>query len=309
MPTLHQPVLYEEVIQALNLQPNQKVIDCTVGGGGHAFGILKAIGPHGKLMGFDADPKAITVTKDKLNNYSNRVILINSSFSKLQHYVDRYRFKPVAAILLDLGWSTDQLADTSRGFSFEKFGQLDLRFNSNAGQSARELLNNETVKQLTWIFKKFGDEPQAAAIARAVVKERQVNKFNTTDDLLRVVARVKGGKRGRLHPATKVWQALRIAVNQELEELQSVLPQAVSVLEPSGRLAVISFHSGEDSIVKDYFKKESKNCLCPPVLPVCRCEHRAQLKLINQKVIKPNLTEQTQNLASRSARLRIAEKI
>ncbi len=305
----HQPVLFAEILQYLKLKANDKVIDGTIGGAGHADGILKAIAPQGKLMGFDADFEAIKLAQLKLNKFKNRVTLINATFSQLEDYVYRYNFKPVAAILLDLGWSADQLVDGRRGFSYQANSFLDLRYNSTIGRTAADILNQETERNLQLIFKNYADERFASPLAKAIVRQRKEKKFYNTQDLLKIVYQVKKAKRSKLHPATKVWQALRIAVNKELTELKKVLPQAVRVLKPGGRLAIISFHSGEDRIIKDFIKTETKNCLCPPVLPVCRCQHQARLRLTTRKTIKPTLKEIIKNPYSHSARLRVMEKI
>ena len=308
MASRHEPVLYHEVLLALNLAPGDKVIDGTAGGGGHLAGLLNAVGPTGQVMGIDADPKAINLIKQKFFN-DQRLILINSWFSAIQKYVQRFNFEPVAAILLDLGWSADQLADTSRGFSFNASGQLDFRYNPQTTVTAEHILNTATAEKLAEIFKNLGDEPRAKAIARSIVKQRQVAPLKTTDDLRSAVAAVYRRQVGKLNPATRVWQALRLATNQELEELTKVLPVAVNILKPGGRLAVISFHSGEDRIVKNFFARASKDCLCPPEVPVCKCGHKAILKLISRGVTKPTDQEIRTNPRSRSARLRVAAKI
>ncbi|MFA4936701.1 MAG: 16S rRNA (cytosine(1402)-N(4))-methyltransferase RsmH [Patescibacteria group bacterium] len=309
MNTKHQPVLYTEALQLLKLEANDNVIDCTVGGAGHSEGILKAIAPRGKLLGFDADPKAIKLVEKKLDQYKNRVTLINSSFSKLEYYVGRYNFKPVVAILLDLGWSTDQLVNNNRGFSYQTNGYLDLRYNSAQGRTAADILNQETEKNLQLIFKNYADERFALPLARAIIQQRKKKKFDRTQDLLDVIYQIKKVKRGQLHPATKIWQALRIAVNDEFEELRKTMPQALNVLKKHGRLAIISFHSGEDRIIKNFIKTESRDCLCSPEVPVCRCQHQASLRLITRKAIKPTLKEIIINPSSHSAHLRIMEKI
>lgn len=308
MPSLHEPVLFKEVIESLKLKPNDNVVDGTVGGGGHLTAILKAVAPRGLVLGIDADPKAIELVKKKFPN-EKRLILINSWFSEIQKYVLHFNLEPVVAILLDLGWSSDQLADAGRGFSFKAGGQLDLRFNPQTYETAEHILNTATEQNLGEIFKNFGDEPRAKSIAREIVTQRQVKPLESVNDLLDVVGTVYKNRFGKIHPATKIWQALRIAVNNELDQLAKTLPIALSTLGRGGRLAVISFHSGEDRIVKRFFLKESKDCLCPPGLPVCRCGHIARLKLVTTKAIKPSEQEININPRSRSARLRVVEKI
>lgn len=308
MASRHEPVLYRQVLAALNLKPNVNVVDGTVGGGGHLSGILNAIAPRGKVLGLDADPKAIKLVQEKFLN-EKRLILINSWFSEIQNYVLHFNLEPVAAILLDLGWSADQLADASRGFSFKADGQLDLRYNPNTSETAEHILNTATETKLIEIFKNLGEEPRAKLIARSIINQRQQHRLRTVNDLLAAVSVVYKKPVGKIHPATRVWQALRIEVNKELEELVETLPRALATLSPQGRLAVISFHSGEDKIVKRFFSRESKDCLCPPNLPVCRCGHKASLRLISPKAIKPSDEEIKNNPRCRSARLRVIEKI
>lgn len=304
----HTPVLLEEALQGLSLAPGANVIDGTLGAGGHAQAILKLIAPTGKLMAFDRDPEAINFSCERLKEFLPRLILINDSFSKIDNYVDRDNFNNVAGVLLDLGFSSTQLADRNRGFSFQTSGPLDLRYNPNIGLSAAELLNTASQKELEQIFQD-GEEMSWRRLARAIVEERRQHLFYTTDDLLKTVEAVKGHGYRSLHPATLVWQALRLAVNEELSELTSGLEAAVKVLEHNGRLVVISFHSGEDRIVKNFFRKESRDCLCPPNLPACRCDHHRSLELITKKVIKPSAQEIALNPRARSAKLRIAAKI
>jgi len=304
----HTPVLLDEAIQGLNLSAGQQVIDGTAGGGGHAEAILKAIGPQGKLMAFDRDPQAIQVLTKKLKDYSQQLILINDSYSQLEIYVKRYKFNRLAGLLLDLGFSSTQLADRTRGFSFQISGTLDLRYNPRTGLSAAELLNTVSPAELERIFK-ASDVPQFRRLTKAIVQERRRQPFRTTDDLLKVVQAVKGYGHRSLHPATLVWQALRLEVNHELEELAAGLTAASQALARHGRLVVISFHSGEDRLVKNFFRTESRACLCPPYLPSCRCQHKPSLKIITKKALTPSAAELAKNPRAASAKLRIAEKI
>ncbi len=305
----HTPVLLQEVISGLNPQPGQNFIDGTVGGGGHALAILQATAPNGRLLAFDRDQGALSAARENLAQFGNRVIFIHDSYSNLANYVECNKFFPVSGILFDLGLSSAQLDDGNRGFSFKNIGPLDLRFNINTGSSAAELLNDESESELTRIFKEYGEEPQAGKLARTIVAERRLHPFQTTTDLLAVVEKVKGSGRRSINPATLVWQALRIAVNSELQELAEGLKSAVQVLQAGGRFAVISFHSGEDRIVKDFFRRESKNCLCPSLAPVCRCYHQAALKLITRKPVVATTSELNKNSRARSAKLRLVQKI
>ena len=304
----HTPVLLEEAVRGLNLRPGANIIDGTLGSGGHARAILAATAPDGKLMGFDRDPEAINQVKQQLKSFLPRLTLINDSYSQLEIYVKRNEFNHVAGVLLDLGFSSTQLADRTRGFSFQTSGLLDLRYNSSQGQSAAELLNTASAARLEQVFRS-GEEPSYRRLTAAIVAERRQRPFRTTDDLLRLVESVKGHGRRSLHPATLVWQALRLEVNDELNELRAGLLAAQRVLAPGGRLAVISFHSGEDRIVKNFFHQESRDCLCPPSWPDCRCGHKRQLKLLTKKVVTPTLKEISLNPRARSAKLRLAEQL
>ena len=304
----HTPVLLEEFKQGLKLSHNANFIDGTFGGGGHATEILRATAPRGKLLAFDRDPQVISQATKQFKSLLSRLTLINDSYSNLETYVERYKFNCLAGVLLDLGFSSTQLADPARGFSFKNSGPLDLRYNIQAGISAAELLNTARADELERIFLE-GDEPASGNLTKAIIKERRQHPFTTTEDLLRVVAAVKGHGGRSLHPATLVWQALRIAVNNELAELRVGLVAAVKILTPGGRLAVISFHSGEDRIVKSFFQQESRDCVCPPAWPVCRCQHHRTLKIITKKPIVASRDEIRQNGRAKSAKLRIAEKL
>lgn len=308
MKSQHTPVLLEEVIKALALQPGDEVIDGTLGAGGHTQAILAAVAPAGRVLAFDQDPQAIAEAQKKLVNFLPKLTLINDSFSNLNKYVDSNNFNNVAGVLLDLGFSSTQLADRDRGFSFQTSGLLDLRYNRSIGQSAAELLNNSSQAVLEKIFRD-GGETAWRRLAKVIVEVRRLQPFKTTDDLLAVVEAVKGFGHRSLHPATLVWQSLRIVVNDELNVLKQGLAAAVAALKIGGRLAVISFHSGEDRIVKNFMRQESKDCLCPPAWPVCRCHHHRSLQLVNKKVIEPTEAEINRNPRARSAKLRIAVKI
>ncbi|MBI5465727.1 MAG: 16S rRNA (cytosine(1402)-N(4))-methyltransferase RsmH [Candidatus Kerfeldbacteria bacterium] len=305
----HTPVLLQEVIRGLNPQPGQHFVDGTVGGGGHAWALLEATAPDGRLVAFDRDAAALASAQRKLEPFSHRLTFIHDSYSQLATYVRRANLPRLDGVLLDLGLSSAQLADSTRGFSFQSAGALDLRFDTSQGVSAAELLNTASSEELEQIWRNLGQEPQARALARAIVARRRQRPLATTGDLLEVVTMVKGSGQRRHHPATLVWQALRLAVNHELTELASGLKAAVEVLGEGGRLAVISFHSGEDRLVKDFFRRESRTCLCPPELPVCRCHHQPTLKVLTTKPIIPNSAEILRNPRARSAKLRLAQKI
>lgn len=308
----HVPVLLNEVLEGFQLRANLHVIDATLGGGGHAQAVLEATAPDGKLLGLDQDAEAIAESKRRLQPFGKRVTIVHSSFDELSSVIHEYQFEyPIHAVLLDLGVSTHHLENASRGFAFLKPGPLDMRMDQRAQTSAADLVNHASAKELTAIFRNFGEEPDAYRIAIAIEKRRRFQPFETTQDLVSCIEEAKSRSSGKHshHPATRVFQALRIHVNDELGRLEAVLPQALNALSIGGRLAVISFHSLEDRRVKTFFRTESKDCLCPPSFPVCRCDHRAQLKIITKKPIQPSVEELNKNPRSRSAKLRIAEKI
>lgn len=306
----HIPVLLEETVGALGLGKGANVVDGTLGGGGHAEAILEVTSPNGRLIGFDRDPAAIIAAQHRLARFKHRVTYVNDSFSQISAHVKRLGiFTGVDAVLLDLGFSSAQLEDPARGFSFQSQGALDLRYDSSGGVSAAELLQTSSQAELERIFVQYGEEPRARALAKAIVETRRLHPFHTTADLMSVVERVKGRGRRSLHPATLVWQALRIAVNNEFEELSSGLASAWQVLVPNGRLAVISFHSGEDRIVKQWFREKSKACHCPPSSPVCRCGGKPEARIVTRRPIVPSLREAARNPRARSAKLRVIEKM
>lgn len=306
----HLSVLYEAVLSGLDLRPAGRYVDGTIGAGGHAQGVLERA-PQARLLGLDRDPGALAFCRERLRPYADRVTLVQSNFAQIETVVDRLGFGPVDGILLDLGLSSMQLDDPQRGFSFQRDGPLDMRFDPGSTRAgAAEIVNGSTVQELAdWIYS-YGEEPAARAIARAIVGARPIK---TTTQLAEVVAgAVRRNKRSRsspIHPATRTFQAIRIVVNRELESLESGLAGATNVLRPGGRLAVIAFHSLEDRIVKQFFARESRECICPPERLVCTCGHRAQLARVNNKPIRPTKQEIERNPRSRSARLRIATRI
>jgi len=281
-------------------------VDGTVGAGGHSWGILQASSPDGQLLGMDVDPQALELAGKKLAEFSGRWHLVQASYVTLRERLEELKWEKVDGVLLDLGLSSMQLDTASRGFSFQVEAPLDMRFDPEGEVSAADLVNQLGEAELADLLYRFGEERRARQVARAIVAARPVT---TTIQLARVVARTtRGGKRG-IHPATRTFQALRIAVNGELEALEQVLPLTPEVLLPGGRLAVISFHSLEDRIVKQFMRSESRNCICPPGQPDCTCDHRASLRVLTAKPIRPQEEEVENNPRSRSARLRVAERI
>lgn len=301
----HIPVLYQEVLRGLQVKPGGRYIDGTLGGGGHAVGILQKSSPTGRLLGIDADPEAITVSAERLAEYGPRVTLVNANFAQLAEIASQHGFRTADGILLDLGLSSLQLASGERGFSFQLEGPLDMRFNPHQGEPASELVNGLSTLDLADILHRYGEERRARRIAQAIVAARPVH---TTRQLAEVVARAVG-RRGKIHPVTRTFQALRIAVNDELSALSHALPQAVDLLAPQGRLVVISYHSLEDRLVKRFYRQESQDCICPPEIPVCRCGHQPTLEILTRKPITPSELELGANPRCRSARLRIAARL
>jgi 16S rRNA (cytosine1402-N4)-methyltransferase len=289
----HIPVLLEETIEALNIQPGGRYIDCTIGAGGHAAAILERSSPGGQLLGIDADPKAMKITRARLEAYSHSILLVNQNFASLRTICMKYGFFPVHGILFDLGLSSVQLENGDRGFSFQHDAFLDMRLSPSQEITAAIIVNSSSESQLAHLIRAYGEERYSRQIARHIVRQRPVT---TTLQLARTIEQAIGGRRGRIHPATRTFQALRIAVNQELEHLESALKQAIDLLGFGGRLVVISYHSLEDRIVKNFMRQEASG-------------EEACLRLVYKKVITPSRAEVQYNPRSRSARLRAAERI
>ncbi|MFZ5910914.1 MAG: 16S rRNA (cytosine(1402)-N(4))-methyltransferase RsmH [Chloroflexota bacterium] len=301
----HQPVLYHEIILALRPKSGGRYIDGTVGAGGHARGILEASAPDGRLLGLDVDPQALALARETLAPYGERVRLARASYTSLPDQLAGLGWEAVDGILLDLGLSSMQLESTQRGFSFQHDAPLDMRFDPQAALTAADLVNSLPGDELADILYRYGEEPAARRIAQAIVRARPLR---TTLELAAVIETVLP-RTGRIHPATRTFQALRIAVNAELDQVEAALPQAAAGLRSGARLAVISFHSLEDRLVKAYFRRESRDCLCPPRQPICTCGHHATLKEVNRKPITPGADEIAANPRARSAKLRIVEKL
>ena len=305
---IHIPVLLDEVTEGLQPQPGGYFVDCTVGLGGHAAAILDRISLTGRLLGIDADPEAIEISRDRLRDYGEAVTLVNDNFVNLEAICERYRFHPVDGILFDLGISSLQLDTAERGFSFHLDAPLNMRFDSGQGLTASDIVNSFPEQELAKLIARYGEERHSRRIARYIVQNRPIA---TTVDLAHLIEQVSGApaRRGRIHPATRTFMALRIAVNSELQNLEPALKQTLNLLRPGGRLAVITYHSLEDRIVKQFMRYAASNCLCPPGVLICRCGHVPALKLISRKVIKPTSLEIESNPRSRSAKLRIAERL
>lgn len=306
-PVTHEPVMLEEVLAALAVRPGGRYLDGTVDGAGHAEAILKASSPGGSLLGLDADPEAAAMARLRLASFGDLAAIINSNFQDLDQVARGRGFEPVNGILLDLGLSSHQLAASSRGFSFRLESPLDMRFDPQQEQTASYWVNEAREEELADLIWRFGEERQSRRIARIIASRRPIG---TTVELAKAVEQAVGRKPGsQTHPATKTFQALRIAVNQELAILADTLPRALGLLGFGSRLVVISYHSLEDRIVKQFFARESRDCICPPEQPVCNCSHKATLRLVTRGVLTPSPAEVASNPRSRSAKLRAAERL
>lgn len=310
----HVSVLLDEVIEGLQVRPEGVYIDATVGAGGHSAAIMsRAEG--GRLLGLDADPTALKLAAERLSVYIERgqVLLVRANFEQLEETARSEGFEQVDGVLFDLGVSSMQLDTPERGFSFRTDGPLDMRLDPQGSTTAADLVNSLPEGELADLIYKYGEEPASRRIARRIVEERARAPITTTSQLANIVSRALGGRvagrtRNPIHPATKTFQALRIAANRELDVLEHGLEAAVSLLKPGGRLAVISFHSLEDRAVKQFIRQAQKGCICPPEYPVCVCGREPTLRAINTKPIEATQEEAHTNPRSRSAKLRLAEK-
>lgn len=305
-PTIHKPVLLKEAIDALQIQPGKNYVDCTLGSGGHAAAILEKSQPYGRLLGIDTDPEAVRIAQTRLSQYAESTIIINANFANLEAICKENDFLPVNGILFDLGISSLQLEEPERGFSFQREGPLDMRFSPSQELTAADILSILPEDKLAMLIYDYGEERHSRQIAKYIVSHRPINN---TLELANIVEHAIGGKRGKIHPATRTFMALRIAVNRELDNLAMALKQALNCLDHQGRLVIISYHSLEDRLVKQFMKQETKGCLCPPETLKCECGHVPSLKVVSKKVITPSRSEIESNPRSRSAKLRVAERI
>jgi len=302
----HQPVLWDEAVDALRPKPGGRYADGTFGGGGHTQLLLARSAPDGRVIAFDLDPAAIE--RGEALKLGDQLVLVHGSFATLPDAADAAGMLPLDGVLLDLGFSSFQIDDPERGFSLRHDGPLDMRFDTTSGPSAADLVNELDEQSLADLIWRYGEDRNSRRIAAAIVRARTQHRIETTSELAAIVERASGGARGRIHPATRTFQALRIAVNDELDTLQRALDAAVGSLAPGGRLAVISFHSLEDRIVKQFIARESATCVCPPEQPVCTCKTVPTLKPAG-KPIKPTEEEIERNSRSRSAIMRVAERV
>ncbi|MEW6142012.1 MAG: 16S rRNA (cytosine(1402)-N(4))-methyltransferase RsmH [Chloroflexota bacterium] len=303
---VHIPVLVAEVVEALGVKPGGSYIDGTVGAGGHSAAILDRAGAAGRILGIDADPDAIRLAETRLRKYGQAVVLVNDNFVNIDRVAREHGFVLPDGILLDLGLSSMQVETAERGFSFQLDAPLDMRFSPAQEITAADIVNIYSETELARLLYEYGEERHSRRIAKEIVRSRPVRM---TRDLVQIVDRAVGGRYGRVHPATKTFQALRIAVNKELSNLETALNKAVDLLGHGGRLVAISYHSLEDRIVKQFLKREAASCICPPGTPVCQCGHAPTVKLVSKRVIVPSDVEVLMNPRSRSARLRVAERL
>ncbi len=309
--TVHVPVMPEEVVFWLAPHAGGRYIDGTLGGAGHTSLMLRDSAPDGRVLAIDADERALELARTRLGEdvASGRLLLVHGNFAQLGELAREADFVPVDGVLLDLGLSSDQLADRERGFSFATDAPLDMRFDTSRGQSAADLVNLLEEKELADVLFRYGEERRSRQIARRLVEARDRAPITRTSELARIVTSVVHGRPGGIHPATRTFQALRIAVNEELRSLEEALPAALEILRPGGRIVVISFHSLEDRIVKRFFQAEERGCICPPELPACVCGRSPRLRILTRHPVVAAEAEIAANPRSRSAKLRVAEKL
>lgn len=303
----HLPVMVPQVLEVLAVHPGGRYVDATVGLGGHAEAILEAA-PGGRLLGLDQDPAALEIARTRLARFGEGAVLAHGNFRQLEQHARQAGFESVDGVLMDLGASSMQLDTPERGFSFQGDEALDMRMDPSSPTTAADIVNEWDEEDLANVIWRYGEERRSRSIARSIVSRRP---HRGTRDLVSAIEQAVGrGRERQIHPATLTFQALRIAVNQELDSLQDALPQAHGLLDGAGaRLAVISFHSLEDRIVKNYLRRESTDCVCPPRTPQCVCGHVATLRLVTRRAMRPSPAEVAANPRSRSARLRAAEAL
>ena len=312
MPFKHIPVMLTEVLCYLNCTPGKTYVDCTLGGSGHAGAICKKITPGGIFIGIDQDINAVRNAKKVLKPINLTIRLFHDNFIHLPEILQQLKIDAADGILLDLGISLDQLESSGRGFSFNKDEPLDMRMNLKSSKKAEDLINNMEEKSLKKIFYKYGEERRAGQIAKRIVEQRRRKAIRSSRELAQIVCDAVPKKvlfKQKIHPATRTFMALRIAVNRELEMLDLFMENVANLLNPKGRLCVLSFHSLEDRIVKHRMKALAKGCICPPGLPRCACNKKPLVRILTKKVVRPTQDEVAHNPMARSAKLRVVEKI
>ena len=305
----HAPVMVQEVMELLKPQARKKYLDGTLGGGGHSEQILALSSPDGLVLGLDWDDAAITAAQKRLKRFEDRLVIRRANFKEAKEILEEIGWHKVDGILLDLGLSSHQLETGERGFSFQAASRLDMRMDRRQAIDAYRVVNTYPVSELRRILREYGEEPRARRIALAIDSERKKKRIETTKELADLVARVPGIKRGSIHPATRTFQALRIEVNRELDNLADFLEGAYELLLSQGRMVVISFHSLEDRLVKKAFRKWSQSCICPPKTPFCNCGWSQKAKVLTSRPLLPSPSETRINPRARSAKLRAAERL
>ena len=309
-PVEHLPVLADEAIELLHVQPGGIYVDCTVGLGGHSERILQEMRGRGRLVGLDRDKRAIALTRDRLSGYNKSFDLHHDNFKNLSLVLRNLEIEAIDGCLVDMGVSSYQLKNSDRGFSFREDGPLDMRMDPEQRLKAEDLVNRLSAKELADIFRKYGEERQAVRISQAIVERRKEGEFHSTLQLAKLVETVKGRRKGsRIHPATQIFQALRIQVNQELDALDTFLSQTIALLRAGGRMIVISFHSLEDRIVKNTFQLEAGKCICFKPGELCSCPRKSNIEILTRKPVTPSLRELEENPRARSAKLRAVQRI
>lgn len=306
----HIPVLLNETIELLEIKADGIYMDGTLGGGGHSEEILKRL-DKGRLIAFDQDLDAIGHTSNRLEKYKDKLTIIHSNFVNAKEELEKIGINKLDGVLLDIGVSSYQIDEKERGFSYMADSLLDMRMDRTRNFTAKDIVNSYSKEELTDIFFKYGEEKWSKRIAEFIIEKRNEFEIETTSQLIDIIERAipKAARDKKGHPAKRVFQALRIEVNRELDVLSRALPDLVELLNPKGRIAVITFHSLEDRIVKNTFREMQKDCICPPGLPVCVCGHRRKLKLVNNKAIEAGTEELENNSRARSAKLRVAERV
>ncbi|RKU26024.1 16S rRNA (cytosine(1402)-N(4))-methyltransferase [Candidatus Poribacteria bacterium] len=313
----HVPVLSNEILNYLNPKHVGIIVDTTVGLGGHSQNILKHFDSINRLIGIDIDKSAIAIAKEKLYEYKDKIYLVHDNFANLINILEKIGIYKVDSVLMDLGVSSLQLDTPYRGFSFQASGDLDMRMDAGIGNSAADIINDFPPEELLSIFEEFGEERHSKRIVREIISTRKQERITNTLQLASIVEKAYPNKKSprsrsnnrRIHPATRIFQALRIVVNKELDNLKEGLDAAVSLINPGGCLCIISFHSLEDRIVKRRFQTLSKNCICPPKTPICICNHKKELNIITKRPVIPSVYEIENNPRARSAKLRVATKV
>lgn len=309
----HKPVLLNECIEYLNIRADGIYVDATVGGAGHSSEILKRLGPEGLLIGIDQDAEAIEAAGQRLGKVETegRYVLYHTNFENIRGILEKQKINSVDGVLMDLGVSSHQLDEGERGFSYQHDAPLDMRMDKSTERDAAWVVNNLSREELTRIIREYGEEKWAPRIAEFIVKYRDIQKISTTGQLAEIVkaAIPAAARRTGPHPARRTFQAIRIAVNRELEVLEKALNETINLLNPGGRLAVITFHSLEDRIVKQTFRDRAQGCICPPDFPECVCGRKPEIRIITRKPVTASQSELEENPRARSAKLRVAEKI